>query len=259
MEADAKVDLRGKVAVVTGGTSGIGLGVALRFVQAGARVAVSFSRDLEQAQRAKAALERHDRGVLVRQADVASESAVEAFVAEVESELGGIDILVNNAGVLKITPLLELEESEWDWVVDTNLKGYYLCARAVARRMVAGGSGGSIVNITSVLADRPLPGRTHYGASKAGIINMTRVWAAELAPFKIRVNAVAPGTIETGMMRVFAPDPAQLPDLVAPIPLGRIGTPLDVGDAVLFLASSLAGYVTGTTLWVDGGLTSVAP
>jgi 3-oxoacyl-[acyl-carrier protein] reductase len=238
-----------RVVIVTGGAAGIGRATARRFAQDSARVAVW---DVKAPQ---------DGGEGVFQSvDVTNAAAVEAAVAEVMARWGRIDVLVNNAGILRDHQLVkwkdgqklaEMPEEDFDAVVSVNLKGVFLCTRAVAPRMIEGG-GGVILNASSIVGLYGNFGQTNYAATKAGVINMTKTWARELGRYNIRVNAVAPGFIATEM--VTAMPEKVLQGMVAHTPLGRMGKPEDIAEAYFWLASDAAGFVHGTVLSVDGGL-----
>ena len=237
-----------RVVIVTGGAAGIGRATARRFAQDGARVAVWDVKDTGSTD-----------GVF-QSVDVTEAAAVEAAVAEVVERWGRIDVLVNNAGILRDHQLIkwkdgqklaEMSERDFDAVVSVNLKGVFLCTRAVAPRMIEGG-GGVILNASSIVGLYGNFGQTNYAATKAGVINMTKTWARELGRYNIRVNAVAPGFIATEM--VTAMPEKVLQGMVAHTPLGRMGKPEDIAEAYFWLASDAASFVHGTVLSVDGGL-----
>ncbi len=245
--------LQGKVALVTGGRRGIGRGICLALAAEGADVAVN---DVEGAEQAEAvAQEVRDSGgrAMVAMADVAEPDQVQAMVDRVVAELGGLDILVNNAGVESIVPFLEITPEEWERVTNINLRGEFLCAQAAVRQMIAGGKGGAIVNIGSVQAGMVLPGRAHYAPSKRGVEALTANLAVELAEHNIRVNCINPGLIDTDMTSWVMKDPEILPIVLEKIALQRAGEPDEIGQVAAFLASDKASYVTGQSLYVDGG------
>lgn len=241
------IDLSGRVAFVTGGTRGIGLAIARSLHEAGARVAVT-GRDAGRARAAAAEVGERAAGFAC---DVAVGEQVEAAVAAAEREVGPIDVLVNNAGLTRDNILLRLTEADWDTVLDANLKGAYHTTRAVIKGMMKRRSG-RIINITSVVGLTGNKGQANYAASKAGLIGFTKSVAREYAGRGILANCVAPGFIETDMTGAL-PGEARA-TLLDDIALGRLGRPEDVAGAVLFLASELAGYITGQVLVVDGGM-----
>ena len=187
------------------------------------------------------------------QGDVARRDQVEAMFDETWSALGPIDILVNNAGIETIIPLLELTDEQWTRLVDTNLRGAWLCSQVFCRRLLAEGRPGTIINIGSIQAAKALPGRTHYAPTKLGLEALTRNLSAEMTPQRIRVNCIHPGLIETDMTAWVMKDPAILPNVLAQISMGRAGQPREIGTVAAFLASDAASYVTGQSLFVDGG------
>ncbi len=243
-----KLELEGKVAMVTGGGRGIGRTIAAQMACGlGARVAV-LDRDYEHAVEVADEIECGAKGFRV---DVVDPEAIASCVAEVERDLGPIEVLVNNAGVTRDNLLVRLSEEHWDTVLDVNLKGAYLMTKAVARGMMQRRSG-RIINIASVVGLVGNKGQANYAASKAGLIGLTKSVAKELAPRNIRVNAVAPGFIETDMTAGLSAEAREA--LSSQIALGRLGTPDDIASAVAFLASDAASYITGQVLVVDGGM-----
>jgi 3-oxoacyl-[acyl-carrier protein] reductase len=242
-----RIDLTGRVAFVTGGTRGIGLAIARTLHTAGAKVAIT-GREPERARAVAAEIGERAAGYAC---DVALGDQVEAAIAAAERELGPIDILVNNAGLTRDNILLRLAEADWDAVLDANLKGAFHTTRAVIKGMMKRRSG-RIINITSIVGLTGNKGQANYAASKAGLIGLTKSVAKEYASRGILANCVAPGFIETDMTSAL-PDEARA-TLLEDIALGRLGRPDDVAGAVLFLASDLAGYITGQVLVVDGGM-----
>ena len=241
--------LKDKVAIVTGAGRGIGLVTAQTFAREGAKVALC-DLDLPEVQAAAEEIRKSGGQVLAVQANTSKTESVKELLAKVVAEFGRVDILVNNAGIIRDKQLLKMEEADFDAVIEVNLKGVYLCARHVAEVMAANG-GGVILNASSVVALYGNFGQTNYVASKAGVIGMTKVWARELGRKGIRVNAVAPGFIETRMTEGI-PDKV-MEKLVEKVPLGRMGKPQDIANAYLWLASDESSYVTGHVLSVDGG------
>ena len=248
--------LADRVALVTGAGRGIGKGIALELARAGCSVAVNYVTEPDKAQETVAEIRARGVNAVAVEADVSNASAVTTMIDRVVTELGRLDILVNNAGTQTWKPLLEVTESEWDRVIDTNLKGCFLCTQAAARFMKDHG-GGSIINIGSGCNKVPFPNLVAYTASKGGIEMFTRVAAVELGPLAIRVNCVAPGAIEIERTKHEMADYAGTWSKVTP--LRRIGYPEDIARAVVFLAGSDASFISGQTLWVDGALFTQAP
>mgnify|MGYP002856103229 CR=1 FL=1 len=243
-------------ALVTGGSRGIGRAVALKLAAEGADVVISYHKNSAAAEDVVKAISAFGRRSSAIQADTSSASDVARMVGEAEAFLGGINILVNNAGVLKRTPFLELTETEWDTIVDTNLKGYFLVGHAVACGMVSRRTVGTIINVSSAGQSVAAPNLTHYCVAKAGVEMLTKQMALELAGYRIRVNAVAPGLIETDMNRDDIADPEFRDRRMSRIPLREIGTPEDVVSAIAFLASETESrLVTGASIYIDGGQT----
>jgi NAD(P)-dependent dehydrogenase (short-subunit alcohol dehydrogenase family) len=247
--------LTGRHALVTGGGRGVGKGIALALARAGASVAVNYSSSTADAERTVGDVRAVGVDAFAVRADVSVKSDVDRMFAEVTARWPRVDILVNNAGVQTWTPLVDVTEAEWDEVVDTNLKGCFLCTQAAARHMASAG-GGAVVNIGSGCNKMPFPRLIAYTASKGGIEMLTKVSAVELGPLGIRVNCVAPGAIDIERTKLESPDYAASWGRVTP--LRRVGTPEDVGSAVAFLASDAASFISGQTLWVDGALFSQA-
>jgi NAD(P)-dependent dehydrogenase (short-subunit alcohol dehydrogenase family) len=245
--------LEGKVALVTGARRGIGRGIALELAREGADVAVNDAVGPDELAAVADEVRALGRRAVAVTADVSQADQVRAMVGQVASELGGLHILVNNAGVESIIPLLDITVEEWERVTNTNLKGEFLCAQAAARQMIEAGRGGAIVNIGSVQAGMVLPGRTHYAPSKRAIEALTANLAVELAPHNVRVNCVNPGLIDTDMTAWVMKDATILPIVLDKIALHRAGAPSEIGRAVVFFASDDASYVTGQSLYVDGG------
>ena len=240
-----------KVTLVTGSTRGIGRAIARRFAEAGASVVVT-GRRREDAERVAAELAAETGGsVLGMPLDVAQEESVALVLKEIDARLGGVDILVNNAGITQDTLLLRMSDEAWDSVMETNLKGAFRCSRGALRGMIRK-RWGRIINVSSIVGLIGNPGQTNYAASKAALIGFTKSLAREVAGRGITVNAIAPGYIESDMTAALSE--AQRAALWEKIPLGRPGRPEEVAACALFLAGEDAGYITGHTLVVDGGL-----
>ena len=242
-----QLDLTGKVALVTGGTRGIGHDICRAFIDAGAKVALC-SRDGAVAEQTATAFGDGTRGYAC---DVGVSAQVEAFAKAVERDFGQIDVLVNNAGFTNDKLLFLMTETDWDAVVDTNLKGTFLMTKYAARGMIKR-RWGRVINITSVVGLNGNKGQSNYSASKAGVIGFTKSVAKELASRNVLVNAIAPGYIETELTQNITPEAKKY--FLDNIPLGRLGQGADIASAVLFLASDLASYITGQVIVVDGGM-----
>ena len=245
------MSMNGKIAVVTGGSRGIGKAICLELARRGANVVFSYAGNTDAAEETLAALKELGVEAHAVQGSVADPAAVKALMDTAVKELGGLHILVNNAGITRDNLAMMLKEEDFDAVIETNLKGAFLCMKAAARPMMKARYG-RIINLSSVVALRGNPGQINYCASKAGVIGMTKSLAKELGGRGITVNAVAPGYIATDMTAAL-PDAAR-EAMLSTIPAGRAGTPEDVAAAVAFLASDEAAYITGQVLSVDGGM-----
>jgi len=245
--------LESKTALITGASKGVGKGIALELARCGCHIAVNYSSDARGAEATAAEVRAAGGQAITVQADVGLAADVDRMFADMLRQFPRLDILVNNAGTQTWKALLDLEEAEWDRVIRTNLKGCFLCTRRAGRHMREHG-GGSIVNIGSGCNKIPFPNLSSYTASKGGIEMFTKSAAIELAQYGIRVNCIAPGAIEIERTMQEAPDYGKT--WAGVTPLGRVGLPLDVARAVAFLASGAADFITGQTLFVDGGLFS---
>ena len=243
--------LEGKTALVTGASRGIGRAIALQLAAEGAKVAINFAGNTAKAEEVKTAIESQGGEALLVQADVASAEAVDEMVKKVVDAWGKIDILVNNAGITRDGLLMRMKDADFDDVISTNLKGVYNCTKAVSKLMIKQRSG-RIVNMASIVGITGNAGQTNYAAAKAGIIGFSKSAAKEFAARGITVNVVAPGFIETDMTAVLSDNLKEA--MLKDIPLGRIGKPEDIAQAVNFLVSDEAAYITGQVLRVDGGM-----
>ncbi len=253
------LDFEGRVALITGGTSGIGLAAAELFVRQGAAVALA-GRSAEKGEAAVARLAALDGEAIFVRTDVRDEAQVENLVAETLAAFGQLDVLVNSAGVINRIPLTDLEQPDWDVVLDTNLRGVYLVCKHAVPPLVERGQG-AVVNVASYLGTfGARPTSPAYNAAKAGVVALTRSLSLQVGPQGVRVNAVCPGFTVTPLNEHIirdAPDPvAKEREMARPYPLGRLGRPEDVAGAILFLASESADWITGASLVVDGGLTA---
>ncbi len=244
--------LKGKVAIVTGGGRGIGEAISKRLAREGAKLVVA-DVDAQNARKVASDLGKSGWEALPLTVDVSKSDDVARMIEQVQVRFGGINILVNNAGVNRRAPFLEISEEDWDWVQGINLKGTFLCSQGVARQMIKAGKGGKIVNLSSIFAEMADPDQTTYSISKAGVYKLTQNMAFELAPYKINVNAIGPGPIQTEMTRHLVEDPQKYEALLKSIPLGRLGQPIDIANAVCFLAGPESDFITGHLLVVDGG------
>lgn len=243
--------LDGKIALVTGGSRGIGRAIALRLAEEGAKVAINYAGNQTAAEEVKAIIEQHGGTAMIVQTDVSDSTAAAEMVARVHEELGGLDVLVNNAGITRDTLLVRMKDEDFDAVINTNLKGIYACTKAAAKFMTKQRSG-RIVNLSSVVGEIGNIGQTNYAAAKAGVIGFSKAAAKEFAARHVTVNVVAPGFIDTDMTAVLKDSIRE--KLIEGIPLGALGKPEHVADAVLFLVSDAASYITGQVLNVDGGM-----
>ena len=247
--------LSGKTAVVTGSSQGIGRGIVERFAREGADVVINYHHSLADAQAVLVEVEAAGRRGLTVQADVSTTAGVQHLIDAAVDHFGQLDILVNNAGVEVNAPFWEVTEEDYDRVLNVNLKGVFFATQAMVNHARQTGRPARIINISSVHEELPFPNFTAYCASKGGVKMLTRNLAVELGHLGITVNAIAPGAIETPINTKLLNDPAKLNALLTQIPLNRLGQPADVAGVAVFLASDDAAYVTGSTYYVDGGLT----
>ncbi|WP_175638857.1 3-oxoacyl-[acyl-carrier-protein] reductase [Metabacillus schmidteae] len=243
--------LNNKVALVTGASRGIGKAIALDLAKNGARVAVNYAGNEAKANEVVDEIKASGGQAIAIKADVSNSEDVQQMIKEVIKEFGQLDILVNNAGITRDNLLMRMKDTEWDEVIDTNLKGVFLCTKAVTRQMMKQRNG-RIINITSVVGVSGNPGQANYVAAKAGVIGLTKTTAKELASRNITVNAVAPGFITTDMTDELNDEIKA--DLLKQIPLATLGEPSDIANAVTFLASEKSKYITGQTLHINGGM-----
>lgn len=243
--------LKDKVAVITGASSGIGRGIAKRFAQEGANVVIADIQ-LDAAEKIVDEIEEIDQKALALKIDVSNPEDVDEMVSKTIEEFGKIDILVDNAGVFVQKPITEMEEEDWDKVLNVNLRGAFLCTRRTVREMIRNG-GGKIVNIASVAGEVGFENSSAYCASKGGIITLTKELALELAPKGINVNAIGPRVIETPMTKSLLKDEKFKNQVLGMTPIGRLGKPKDIAAAAVYLASDEADFVSGEILFVDGG------
>lgn len=247
--------LAGRKALVTGSSQGIGQTIALRYAEEGADVVINYHSHPETAEETVQQVKKLGRNSVALQADLASVADVQMLVAKSFESLGGLDLLVNNAGVEKKAPFWQVTEKDYDFVLDTNLKGAFFTTQAFVQKLMDMKQPGKVINVSSVHEELPFPHFTSYCASKGGMKMMMRNLALELAPYNITVNNIAPGAIETPINTQLLHDPKALEALLSNIPLRRLGKTTDVAGVALFLASADADYVTGATIFVDGGLT----
>lgn len=247
--------LTGKVALVTGSSQGIGRGIATRFAQEGADVVINYNRTPGGAQEVLREVEAIGRRGLIVQADMGNINEIRKLISTAVEHFGHLDILVNNAGVETHAPFWEVKEEDYDKVLNINLKGVFFTTQAMVQHLMQTKQQGKIINISSVHEELPFPNFTAYCASKGGLKMFTRNLAVELGPLGITINSIAPGAIETPINTKLLNDPKKLNSLLGQIPLARLGKPKDVAGVAVFLASEDADYVTGSTYYVDGGLT----
>jgi glucose 1-dehydrogenase len=247
--------LEGKVAAVTGGDQGIGRAIVERLAAEGADVALCYRANKAGAEEVVGVVQRSGRKATAFQCDVSKVGEGQRFVADVVKQLGRIDILVNNAGLERRADFWDVSEEDYDLVLNVNLKGPFFVTQAFVKHRMQARAGGKVINISSVHEELPFPHFASYCASKGGIKMLTRNLSIELAPLGITINSIAPGAIETPINKKLLNDPVKLKSLLENIPLKRLGKPEDVASVAAFLASSDADYVTGTTYFVDGGLT----
>lgn len=248
-------DFTGKCVVVTGGTSGIGKAIAQAFLQSGAKVVFCGRKNLVETSNEISGKCGHNLHALY--CDVSNKDSLSTFLTQARETLGHIDILVNNAGVQFPKPSVEVTYEDWSRTLDTNMRAYFFCSQFAAQNMMDHNTKGSIINIGSVNAITVVPGQAVYASTKAGISQMTKSLAREWGKFGIRVNCIAPGSIPTGINASIYADPAADRAMCEKIPMGRRGKVEEIADATLYMASQYSSYITGQTLFVDGGLTLV--
>jgi len=247
--------LQGKVVAITGGSQGIGLAIAQRFAEEGADISFCYRSNKAGADAVVASIQKTGRKVAGFQYDVGIVSDGQKFIADTATQFGKIDVLVNNAGLERRADFWDATEADFDAVLNVNLKGLFFITQAFVKNRIASKAGGKIINIISFHEELPFPHFASYCASKGGVKMLTRNLSIELAPLGITINSIAPGAIETPINKNLLNDPAKLSALLANIPLKRLGTPDDVANMAVFLASEESNYATGTTFFVDGGLT----
>lgn len=248
------MNLQGKVAVVTGAATGIGREIAFHFARNGASVAVDYVGKPDKADAVAQQIEQSGGKAIAVQADVSQPAEVDHLIAQTVEKFGRLDILVNNAGIETEMPFWEVPVELWQHIIAVDLSGPFFCAQASAKQMIKQGSGGRIINISSVHEDMPMPTNSPYCAAKGGLRMLMRTISVELAPHGITVNNIGPGAIDTPLDKGTKNDPAKFKTLLAEIPLGRMGKPEEVAELAGFLASDAAAYITGSTYFIDGGM-----
>mgnify|MGYP001466617255 FL=1 len=246
--------LQDRVALVTGASKGLGKGIAIGLAKEGATVLINYNSSKRHAEEVLQEIISFGGKGSIHQANTRIKNEVDEMVQTTINQYGKIDILVNNAGIMYNTPFLDIEESEWDKLMETNVKGYFLCGQAVAKEMVKQKSG-KIINVSSTRQVQSWPGNAHYGASKGAIYMLTRVMALELGPLGIQVNSIAPGTIETDLNRDTLNDDAFRTERLGRIPVRRLGKPEDLVGAAVLLSSNESDFINGASLMIDGGQT----
>jgi glucose 1-dehydrogenase len=246
--------LDNKVAIVTGGDSGIGHAICLALAQAGAAVAISYHRNQAAAEATMQAIKREGGKARIAQGNVATLADLQALIDQTVRELGELDIMVNNAGVETRTSILDTTEEQFDMCIGVDLKSAFFGTQCAARQMIKQGGGGKIINISSVHEDWPMPGNIAYCCAKGGVRMLTRTAGVELAPHHILVVNVGPGAVNTSIDAATLANPAELAKLDAAIPMGRVAEPSEIANMVVWLASDQASYATATTFFVDGGI-----
>ena len=254
-EVTANGRLAGRKALVTGSSKGIGRGIAIRLAQEGADVVINYNSDPRGAEEALAEVQALGRRGAILRANLGTVGEVRDLVSQSAEALGGLDVLVNNAGIEKHAAFWDVTESDFDAVLNVNLKGVFFATQAFVQHCRAAGRPGKIINISSVHEELAFPNFAAYCASKGGVRMLTRTLAVELGPLGITINSIAPGAIETPINTKLLNDPVKLQSLKRQIPLGRLGKPADVAGLAVYLASADSDYVTGTTYLIDGGLT----
>ncbi len=243
--------LLGKTAVITGGSRGIGRAIALKLAENGANIVVNYTNNSQKAQEVVDLIKSMGRDALAIKADISNSEDVKELAKKVESHFKNIDILINNAGITRDSLLIRMKDEDWDNVLNINLKGTYLCTKYIGKKMMKQRSG-KIVNVSSVVGIMGNPGQSNYSASKAGVIGFTKSIAKEFSSRGINVNAVAPGFIETDMTSTLSEDIKK--GYSKNVPLGRLGSPQDIANLVMFLCSEESSYITGQIINVDGGM-----